>query len=258
MPLARSEAVILQTRKFSETSKIVQAFTRDRGRLSILIKGGRKGTNKFPGGVETLNRVDLQYYHKAGRDLQNFKSADLIASYQGLRKDLQRTYSALSLAEVVLRCTFPEDPHPDLFQVLTEALAALDQVETAPWTIRWNSLLRMCRVLGFGMDLQDCRSCGSKGPMKGFDLESGSFICGNCKVEKPQLLHMGGEIWGVLRFLDTCPLEVSPRISVNPAAGKRIEVLFLLYFKYHVPGLQVLESWKMLPSIYWGIESEES
>jgi DNA repair protein RecO (recombination protein O) len=257
MPLIQTEAVILQTRKFSETSKIISAYSRDRGRLSILIKGGRKGTKKFPGGVETLNRVELQYYDKSGRDLQNFKAADLIASYPELRKDLKRTYTALSLAETVQRCTFPEDPHPDLFQVLTETLAALEQVETAPWTIRWNGLLRLCRTLGFGMNLKDCRGCGSKGPMRGFDLESGGFICGNCQAKKSQLLHMGGEIWGVLRFLDSCPLEVSPRMSVTPPVGRRLEVLFLLYFKYHMPGLQTLESWKMLPTLYWGVESNE-
>jgi DNA repair protein RecO (recombination protein O) len=257
MPLVSTEAVILQTRKFSETSKIVSAFSQDKGRISVLIKGGRKGSRKFPGGMETLNRVELQYYYKSGRELQNFKSADLIASYLELRKDLQRTYSALSLAETVQRCTFPEDANTNLFQVLIEALAALDQIETAPWTIRWNSLLRLCRALGFGMNLQDCRTCGSKGPMRGFDLESGSFICGKCKVGKQQLLHLSGEIWGALRFLDTCPLEVSPRLSVNPTVGKRIEILFLLYFKYQVPGLQVLESWKMLPSIYWGTNAEE-
>ena len=93
--------------------------------------------------------------------------------------------------------------------------------------------------------------------MRGFDLESGGFICSSCKVEKPQLVRMGGEIWGVLRFLDTCLPSVAPRISVNPTTGKRIEVLFLLYFKYHLPGLGTLESWKLLPEIYWGMKSEE-
>jgi DNA repair protein RecO (recombination protein O) len=257
MPLIQTEAVILQTRKFSETSKIVSAYSRDRGRLSILIKGGRKGSKKFPGGVETLNRVELQFYHKSGRDLQNFKAADLVASYPELRKDLKRTYTALSLAETVQRCTFPEDPHPDLFQVLTESLAVLEEIETAPWTIRWNSLLRLCRALGFGLNLKECLSCGSKGPMRGFDLESGGFICVACQAKKPQLLHVGGEVWGVLHFLEACPLEVSPRISVNSTAGRRIEVLFLQYFRYHMPGLQAMESWKMLPTLYWGVESNE-
>jgi DNA repair protein RecO (recombination protein O) len=257
MPLVQSEAIILQTRKFSETSKIISAFTRDRGRISVMIKGGRKGTKKFPGGVETLNRVELQYYYKPGRDLQNFKSADLVASYLGLRNDLKRTYTGLSLAETTLRCTLPEDVHAELFQVLTSALGALDQVETAPWTIRWHCLLQLCRLLGFGMNLQNCRSCGSKGPMRGFDLELGSFVCSHCHVDKPTMLHLGGEFWGVLRFLDTCPVEISPRISVNPSTGRRIEVLFLQYFKYHVSGLQTLESWKLLPSLYWGVEPKE-
>jgi recombinational DNA repair protein (RecF pathway) len=115
----------------------------------------------------------------------------------------------------------------------------------------------MCRAFGFGLSLQQCRSCGSKGPMRGFDLESGSFICANCQIKNAQIFRGGGEIWGGLRFLDTCPLDISPRISVKSITGRRIEVLFLHYFQYHIPGLPTMESWKMLPPIYWGVETEE-
>jgi len=80
MALIETEGVILQTRPYSESSKILVIFTRAEGKISLLVKGGRKGTKKFPGGLETLNRVSLSYYHKSTRDLQNFKSFDLINS----------------------------------------------------------------------------------------------------------------------------------------------------------------------------------
>jgi len=92
MPLVKTEGIVLQTRKYSETSKILTAFTKDQGRVSLLFKGGRKGTKKFPGGLETLNRVEMQYYQKGGRELQTFKSFDLIESYQGLRPFTCRDY----------------------------------------------------------------------------------------------------------------------------------------------------------------------
>ncbi len=82
MPIFQTEGIVLQSRNFSETSKILVVFTRDKGVVSILVKGGRKGNKKFPGGLETLNRIDLQYYHKQARELQNVKSFDLIYSSQ--------------------------------------------------------------------------------------------------------------------------------------------------------------------------------
>ncbi|RJP77664.1 MAG: DNA repair protein RecO [Candidatus Zixiibacteriota bacterium] len=252
MPLFKTEAVILQSRKFSETSKILVAFTREKGRMSVLVKGGRKGTKGFAGGLETLNRVEMQIYHKGGRELQNFKSSDLVDGYAELRKDLKRTYTALSLAEVAVRGTETEDPHADLYRALVETLEVLDRTGENPWSVRWNGLLRFCRELGFGMALQECRQCGSKtGPVKGFDLERGGFLCGDCKLEKPHQMPMPGESWGVLRFLDTCRPEAAARMAVHADAGRRIEALFNAYFRYHLPGLRGFDSWKMLPQLYW-------
>ncbi len=251
MPLIKNEAVILQSRKFSETSKIIAVFTQEKGRLSILVKGGRKGTKKFPGGLETLDRVDLQFYYRSGRELQNYKLSDLVDSYSNLKGDLSRTYTALSLAETALRCTFPEEANAALFQILTESFAALDKIDLHPWALRWHSLLRICRVLGFALALQNCRHCGARTSLHGFELSSGGFICETCLKEKPGALVLPGEIWGILRFLEGCPLEVAPRISVTPEIGKRIEVLFLQYFRYHISGLAGFASWKTLFRMYW-------
>jgi len=252
MPLIRTEAIILQSRKFSETSKIISAFTKDKGRVRILVKGGRKGSKKFPGGLETLNWVDLQFYYRSGRELQNFKLADLIKGYQTLRKDLKLTCTALSLAETIERTTPPDDANPILFNILAQSLAALDSIALNPWTIRWNSLLRIGRALGFGMSLQACRRCGVQGPMRSFDLAGGGFICAKCHRANAPEVAVVGQMWGILRFLDSCSPEVAPRMMVSPEIGKRIEALFLLYYKYHVPGLRGFSTWRTLPQTYWG------
>lgn len=254
MALVKTEGVILQSRPFSESSKILALFTLDAGRVSLLVKGGRKGTKKFPGGLETLNRVELQYYYRGGRELQNFKSSDLLESYSGLRNDLPRTYTALSLAEMVLRATAPDDPNPDLYQTLTTVLSTLNIQEQHPWAIRWKGLLDICRNLGFGMTLDGCSRCGGREAMAGFDLTMGGFICKLHPKEEPNIIKTSGEIWGTLRFLNRCPYEAAARIAVHPAAGRGIEALFTRYFNYHIPTLKQFESWKRLPAVYWGEE----
>ena len=254
MPLVKTEGIVLQTRKYSETSKILTAFTKDQGRVSLLFKGGRKGTKKFPGGLETLNRVEMQYYQKGGRELQTFKSFDLIESYQGLRSDLKRTFTALSLAEIILKATAAEDANPGLFQSLTETLDALNVQEENPWAARWKGLLEVSRSLGFAMSLEGCCRCGGRGRMVNFDLSVGGFVCEKHKDMGSNLISTSGEIWGILRFLNHCPRESATRISVGRTTGLKIEALFFQYFKYHVPGLKNLESWNKLPGIYWGEE----
>ena len=104
------------------------------------------------------------------------------------------------------------------------------------------------------MELKSCPRCGNQENMIGFDLAVGGFVCNAHKISESQIIPVSGEVWGVLRFLNSCPYEVANRIAVSPAVGRQIEALFLQYFKYHVPGLKKFESWKKLPEIYWGEE----
>lgn len=256
MALLKTEAVILHSRKFSESSKIIVLFTRTTGRVSVLVRGGRKGTKKFPGGLETLNRIELQFYHRPGRDLHNFKSFDLIQSFQTLRTDLSRTYTALSLAETILRVTMPEDENSHLLDDLTETFAALDSIESNPWTFRWRALLHIARHLGFSINLRNCVDCGAVSEIAAFDLSGGGFLCRNCCREKPQSVKADAEMWGALRFLERCPPAAAPRMTVTPAVGIEIEALFSRFFRFHVPDLKKFDSWILLPKLYWGIEAK--
>jgi len=258
MPLIQAEAIILGSRKFSESSKIISVFTKERGRVSLLVKGGRKGTKKFPGGLETLNRVEAQFYHRGGRELHNFRTADLVEGYANLRKDLALTYTALSLAETVERTTLPEDANPGLFSTLAESFAALNRTALHPWTIRWRGLLGICRALGFGMALDGCQSCRRKRAMKGFNLARGGFICAACYKPDADTVALPGEIWGILRFLNSCPADAAARLKVAPPVGRRLEAFFLAYFKFHVPGIRGFSTWKALPQTYWGSKGDNS
>lgn len=252
MPLIKTEGVVLQQRPFSETSKILVAYTKDRGRVSLLFKGGRKGAKKFPGGLETLNRVGLQYYYKSGRDLQNFKSFDLIKAYPNVRLNLASTFTALSIVETILRTTADEDENSELYIELITVLGVLDHSERHPWALRWKCLLGICRSLGFGVNLECCNCCGSKAAMVGFDLTAGGFICKAHQLNESNMMETSGEVWGILRFLGSCPYDAATRVAVPPNVGCQIETLFNGYFKYHIPGLKSFESWRKLPSLYWG------
>ena len=258
MPLIQAEAIVLGSRKFSESSKIISVFTKDRGRISLLVKGGRKGAKKFPGGLETLNRVEAQFYYKSGRELHNFRSADLIETYANLRKDLALTYTALSLAETLERTTLPDDDNAGLFATLADSFSVLNRTAIHPWTIRWRGLLGICRALGFGMSLEGCQACGKKGPMRGFNLARGGFICAACYKPEADVVALPGEIWGILRFLNSCPADAAVRMKVSASTGRRIEAFFLNYFKYHVPGIRGFSTWKALPQAYWGSKADNS
>ncbi len=251
MALIETEGIVLQSRRFSETSKILVLFTRTRGKVSLLFKGGRKGTKKFPGGTESLNRIEVKYYHRSSRDLQNLKSFDLIDAYPKIHEDLVRTYTAWSVAEAVLRATAEEDPNERLYADLTTCLATLNLQPRFPYGIRWKGLMDICRSLGFAMAFDEDETLNGKA-IRGFDLQTGAFTESRGGKPGETVIAASGEVWGVMRFLQRCTYIAAGRVRTRPAVGKWIETIFNNYFRYHVPGLKKFESWEKLPEIYWG------
>ncbi|MGH9262540.1 MAG: DNA repair protein RecO, partial [Acidimicrobiales bacterium] len=70
MSLASTPAVVLQTYRYSETSKVVRLATRDLGLQSAIAKGALRPRSPFGAGLELLSEGVAQLYHRESRELQ--------------------------------------------------------------------------------------------------------------------------------------------------------------------------------------------
>jgi len=102
----RTEAIVLRTFDWSETSLIAWVYTRQRGRLHLLAKGARRPRSAFEGALEPLVRGELVSYQrkgKAGDGLEIAKEFDPLDRHTGLRRDLARLYRGLYVGELLLQ-----------------------------------------------------------------------------------------------------------------------------------------------------------
>ena len=101
-----TEAIILHSRKYSDTSKILVAFTRDEGKVSLIAKGARNPKSKFGGCLEPLSFSSLTIYKKANKELHTLGKAEIITPLRRLTADYDKLTTALSIAEA------PVGTHP--------------------------------------------------------------------------------------------------------------------------------------------------
>src|SRR5436189_6335992 len=103
MSLVTTPAVVLQTYRYSETSKIVRLATRDLGVQSAIAKGALRPKSRFGAALQVLSEGQAQFLTKEHRELHVLTAFDLVHLYQGLASDLDRYATASALAEVMLR-----------------------------------------------------------------------------------------------------------------------------------------------------------
>src|ERR671915_2131824 len=103
MALVSTEAIVLHSFDYLESSRVLRLATRDAGVRSAIAKGARRSTRRFGGGLDLFSRGVAQLYTKPGRDLDTLASFDDQRTGISLASDLGRFTGASAIAELTLR-----------------------------------------------------------------------------------------------------------------------------------------------------------
>ena len=188
MPAVSSDAIILQSFKYSDTSKILRLITRTHGLQSVIAKGATRPKSQFGGVLEPFAEGVATFFARDNRDLQTLSGFELTRSRQALGADLIRFGGASLIAELVLRSGI-EEPDADLFDVVRNALDAIqnattDSVESVVLGQAWSLIAQ----LGFAPALDECISCGrviADEEEVSFDYGAGGVRCATCSAGTP-------------------------------------------------------------------------
>jgi DNA repair protein RecO (recombination protein O) len=181
MSLVSTPAIVLHAFPYGETSKIVRLATREYGVQSAIAKGAQRPKSKFGAQLQLLSGGTAFFYLKPHRDLHTLSAFDVTVQRPRLAKDVRRYAAASALAELVLRCA-PADAHPELFDILDEALERLSAAEgPALEAIALAVLWQTIAELGFAPAVESCARCGAE--IEGdavFSLSEGGLLCRRC------------------------------------------------------------------------------
>jgi len=137
---------VLHTYPFKETSLVVEAFTRDFGRIALVAKGARRPASMLRGALMAFQPLLLSWSGKG--ELKVLHRAE----WQGGHYQLAGLplICGFYLNELMLKLTARDDPHERLYLDYETALAALhDGLAPGPVLRRFER--RMLAELGYGL-----------------------------------------------------------------------------------------------------------
>ncbi len=73
-----TNAIILRTINYLESSKIIYAYSKEFGKQTLVAKGALRAKSKFGSSLELCSEVELKYFKKSNRDMHNLTNAELI------------------------------------------------------------------------------------------------------------------------------------------------------------------------------------
>ena len=243
MAILTSEAVVLRGWKLGETSKILSLFTREYGKVRMVAKGGRNPKSPFKGCLEPLTHLRIIYYDKKTRDLQLLSKADLVNPHLHIIGDVRRTTLGLAAVELVDRAVIGEEPHAQVFDMLTDVLAVIDGAQGFLEGALWYFEGHFIGLMGYKPTWDACIQCGGSLGMGGgyFQPHSGGLTCSRCGNLGGGLV-VSGETLEILYWMQHGRLDDVARLNPSQSQKGEIRKMFDLYFKTHIDHMRSLRS----------------
>jgi len=236
MSITKTEAIVLKSMKFGDTSKIATLYTRDHGKIKVIAKGIRKPKSRLAGALQTLSHIQIVFYKKRTSEIYLLSQSETIKSYHSLYKDLSRYIFASAALELLDRLITGEESNPQVFE-LTKA--TLSFMESCPKRSLEKSfcfyVLRLAHLLGYKPKFDGCMSC-NKPVGRGlvlFSPERGGITCKRCTRADQAYLRLSGDSVASALKLQSIKTEDLNAYNIPRKHLKEISGVMLTLLDYH-------------------------
>jgi DNA repair protein RecO (recombination protein O) len=143
-------AYVLHHRPYRDTSRILELFTRDYGRVSVFARGARGAGGKsqsLTSMLQPFNRLLLSW---SGGEAGRLTGAEFDGAYSILPPD--RLVSGCYLNELLLKLFARHDSHPDVYALYAHTVEMLKSAADPMRALRVFEK-RLLEALGYGLEL---------------------------------------------------------------------------------------------------------
>lgn len=238
MSEARDAGLLLRSVEYGDADRIVTFLTRAHGKIAMFARGARRSKRRFAGALEPFQVVSLRFRQR-GSNLASLLDTSVSMSRPRLIADYDRITAASYLTELVSESIREHEPLPELFELLDEAYAVLDQpgfpAERAGrlgWIAAFE--LRLLILAGYAPLLDACATCGravdGQASAYRFSPQAGGVQCASCGAGRG--VALSAETLRALaasRRADPTEIEPIPLTEEQAAEARRALAFFIRY-----------------------------
>jgi DNA repair protein RecO (recombination protein O) len=198
----QARAFILHHRPYRDTSRIIEVFSREQGRLTLFARGARGPKSRTASLLQPF--VPLLVSWRGHGEAAQLTAVELATWAPQAARGVaglpaRNVMSGFYVNELLLRLTIRDDPHPELFDAYADVLGALAAGDAPEAPLRLFER-RLLEALGYGVELEA-------------ELDSGRAIDPDGRY-----VYRAGQ--GVARAVADAPGAVAGRSLLGLAAGR--------------------------------------
>lgn len=245
--IIRTEAIVLRTMAYRETSQIVTLFTREKGKLAVLAKGARLMKSRFGSSLQPMSYTQVVFYHRPTRGLQTLSESAHVQPFHHISQDLEKISVGLRIVELVYALMQEEEQNPQVFNLLLEVLGRLDETEAHATHLVPYFQMRLGTALGFAPDF-DRAIVGHLPDEGGFlTLDAGTIL--PLEATPPTARRASRTALRAFAIFARADLDTVMRMRLAPAVRHETGLLVEDYLRYHVEDAYPTRSDKVISQL---------
>lgn len=231
----QSKVIILTSINYSDTDMIVKCFSKEKGKLTFMVKGVRKpGKRKNKKSYfQPLSILQAGFQYRENKQLQYFKELDIDEPLSTIHQDIKKSTVVLFLSEVIGNAIQEEEVNDQLFFYLENAIFWLDtHQQTQNFHIAF--LIGFSKYLGIYPELSHLQ--------EHLDLTNNQLE--NNQLNDVDILKLAEIIKGNIDITN------SHNININRKERLNVLELLLLYYRQMLPGFKFPKSFAVVKDIF--------
>ena len=237
MAILRTDAVVLKTVRFGDTSAIFRMFTRSEGVIPVMARGVRRPKSKFAGLIEPFRVLSVTIHTRESREVQTLSNVEVLAHFPAVYDSLERMEVAGAWFRL-LRAVLPDGARADaVFDLVPMALDRLARTpaEQAP---RWEAFHRAAALAALGVqpELFNCVSCGREvggTEPPAFSISDGGALCGSCASTSGDARFLDRGVYALLNLYTQPDYTLIEALDARSRGDRGARRLLGDFVRYH-------------------------
>ena len=238
--LLKTEAVVIRTIKYKDTSVIADLLTRERGMLTVIAGGVRKSRSRMPASIfQPPSLIEAVMYYKDNSNMHRLKEARQSFPLIQIFEQLKRIAIAQFVAELVKKTVSNREPHRELFEFVRSTVVELETAETVNPNMPLMFMLELAVHLGISPEFK-------KTGGKYLDLREGVVY-----PTPPQHPHfLSEELTLALKKLLMTRDQKTEMPRINNETRRQLFTHLTQYYLIHVDGMKPMKSPEIFRTIF--------
>ena len=218
------EGIIINTKNYSDTSKIVDIFTKEYGVIGVMAKGCKSLKSNLRSVTDKLTYAKFTIFYKKDK-LSILSEASSINNFSNIKKDIEKISYASFLIDLTNQ-VYKQSEDTELYDLLISSLIKIND-NFNPLIITNIVELKYLNYLGVMPNLDGCTICGAKNVIT-LSSDKGGYLCKRCHTNEP---IVSDKTIKLIRMYSLVDINKISKLDLNDSIVKEVNRFIDSYYE---------------------------